>query len=100
MNRNRLRGPRPSIFESLSLRSQKEETEMSKRTFLRKSAITLAATLSLGGPAVYSADIVLNNTTHNVGTRTILANNALHGAYYDPSANPPQASFDSVSALR
>src|SRR5687767_3727399 len=73
---------------------------MSKRSFLRKSAMSLTATLGLGGTVAYAADITLNGNTLNVGTRTINTNNALRGAYYDPAANPPEASFNSVSGIR
>ena len=74
---------------------------MSKRSFLRKSAVSLAATLGVGalGSAVVAQDIVLPpNLT--IGTRNIEGTGVLRGAYYDDTANPPQASFDSVAGIR
>ena len=72
---------------------------MSKRSYLRKTAVSLAATLGLGGSVAY-ADITLTGGTTTVGTKTVLTANALQGAYYDPDANPPQGNFDSVAGIQ
>ena len=63
---------------------------MSKRSFLRKSAVSLAATLGVGalGSAVSAQDIVLPpNLT--IGTRNIEGTGVLRGAYYDDTATTP-----------
>src|SRR5688500_4149631 len=77
---------------------------MSKRSFLRKSAISLTATLGLGGTLAHAADVTLNGNTLQIGTRTIVRSNALRGAYYHfgsgIAGNPPQVAFDTTTGIR
>jgi hypothetical protein len=59
--------------------------EMSNRSFLRKSATTVVASLAMGSVA-YAADIVLNQTSDHGGSRLALTNGAIGTANFNSSA--------------